>query len=173
MKVIIKKATRADIPAIHQITIEAFQKYALDLGIPDQVKALKETYESIEEDLEKKIVLVAWVGDELVGAIRCEILPPGEVGYISRFAVKPEVQNMGVGKALMIATEKEAIKQGASLLTLHTASKMASLVRFYYGMGYYIHSTNTDRGYIRAYFCKELGKNKRQIDINYIHGTLP
>lgn len=173
MKVIIKKATKADIPSIHKITIEAFQKYALDLGLPDQVKALKETYESIEKDLEKKIVLVAWIGTEIVGAIRCEILPPGDVGYISRFAVKPEVQNMGVGKALMCAIEKEAVKQGVCLLTLHTASKMAPLVRFYYGMGYYIHSTTTDRGYIRAYFCKELEVNKNPIDINYNHGTSP
>ena len=161
MKVIIKKATKTDIPAIHKITIEAFQKYALDLGLPDQVKALKESYESIEEDLKKKIVLVAWLENELVGAIRCEIFPPGNVGYISRFAVKPEVQNMGVGKALMCAIEKEAVKRGVSLLTLHTASKMAPLVRFYYGMGYYIHSTSTDRGYIRAYFCKELEVNKK------------
>lgn len=173
MKVIIKKATKADIPSIHKITIEAFQKYALDLGLPDQVKALKETYESIEKDLEKKIVLVAWLGTEIVGSIRCEILPPGDVGYISRFAVKPEVQNMGVGKALMCAIEKEAVKRGVCLLTLHTASKMAPLVRFYYGMGYYIHSTTTDRGYIRAYFCKELEVNKNPIDINYNHGTSP
>ncbi len=168
MKVIIKKATKSDIPAIHKITIEAFQKYALDLGLPDQVKALKETYESIEEDLKKKMVLVAWLGNELVGAIRCEILPPGDVGYISRFAVKPEVQNIGVGKALMCAIEKEVVKHGVSLLTLHTASKMAPLVRFYYGMGYYIHSTTTDRGYIRAYFCKELEVNKKDLikDVN-------
>lgn len=54
MEVIIKKAKKTDIPAIHTITIEAFQKYALDLGLPDQVKALKETYESIEEDLKKR-----------------------------------------------------------------------------------------------------------------------
>lgn len=158
MKVIIKEATYEDMPAIYEITIEAFQKYALDLGLPDQVQALKETYESIEADLEKKIVLVAWVGDNPVGTIRCEVLPPGNIGYISRFGVKPDTHNMGIGKALITAVEKEAIKQGVTLLTLHTASKMTSLVRFYYGMGFYIHSTTTDRGYIRAYFCKELGE---------------
>lgn len=114
---------------------------------------------------------MASVGNEPVGTIRCEILPPGDVGYISRFAVKPDVQNMGVGKALMCAMEKEVVKRGASLLTLHTASKMAPLVRFYYGLGYYIHSTTTDRGYIRAYFCKELEANKKAVDINYNHGT--
>jgi ribosomal protein S18 acetylase RimI-like enzyme len=164
MDIIVKKATHDDIPAIHTITMEAFQKYALDLGLPDQVHALKETYESIEADLEKKIVLVAWAGNKPVGSIRCEALPPGNIGYISRFGVRPDTHNMGVGKALLVAIEKEAIKQGVTLLTLHTASKMSSLVRFYYGMGYYIHSTTTDRGYIRAYFCKELGKSHNILD---------
>lgn len=158
MELFVKKATLDDIPAIHEITIQAFQKYAFDLGLPDQVAALKETYESIQEDLAKKIVLVAWVGDQAVGTIRCEALPPGNVGYISRFGVNPDIHNMGVGKALVMAMEEEAKKEGITLLTLHTASKMTSLVRFYYGMGFYIHSTSTNRGYIRAYFCKELNE---------------
>ncbi len=169
MEVIIKKATMDDIPVIHEITVEAFQKYALDLGLPEQVHALRDTYESIAEDLQKKIVLVAWAGDRAVGTIRCEALPPGDVGYISRFGVRPDTHNMGVGKALMLAIEKEAVKQGVSLLTLHTASKMTSLVRFYYGMGYYIHSTTTDRGYIRAYFCKELNVDKKTVSSTKHH----
>jgi ribosomal protein S18 acetylase RimI-like enzyme len=156
MDIIIKHATIDDIPAIHRITMEAFERYALNLGLPNQVHALKDTYETIKADLEKKIVLVAWVGDEAVGTIRCEALPPGNVGYISRFGVLPDASNMGVGRALLKAMEKEAVERGLTLLTLHTASKMAPLVQFYYKMGYYIHSTTTDRGYIRAYFCKEL-----------------
>jgi len=163
MNVIIKKATIDDIPSIHKITIEAFQKYALDLGLPDQVKALKETYESIEKDLKNKIVLVAWIQDEPAGTIRCEILPPGNVGYISRFSVRPQAQGMGVGRALLSAIEKEAVERRVSLLTLHTASKMTSLVRFYYGMDYYIDSTTTDRGYIRAYLCKELKASNKAL----------
>ena len=156
MEIIIKNATIDDIPAIHRITMEAFEGYALNLGLPHQVHALKETYETIKTDLDKKVVLVAWAGDKPVGTIRCEALPPGNVGYISRFGVRPDASNMGVGRALLIAIEKEAAERGLTLLTLHTASKMASLVQFYYKMGYYIHSTTTDRGYIRAYFCKEL-----------------
>lgn len=159
MDIVIEKATDKHIPAIHRITMEAFERYALDLGLPSQVKALNDTYDSILEDIDKKIVLVALWGPEVVGSIRCEILAPGNVGYISRFGVSPRAHNMGIGKALITAVEKEAVDRGATLLTLHTASKMAALVRFYYGMGYYIHSTTTDRGYIRAYFCKEVGKN--------------
>lgn len=163
MEIIIKRATIDDIEDIHKITIDAFQKYALDLGLPHQVQALKETRQSIRRDLEKKIVLVALADGYVVGTIRCEVIPPGDVGYISRFAVRPDAHSMGIGKALMHAIEKEAKKRGINLLTLHTSSKMTSLVRFYYGMGYYIHSTTTDRGYIRAYFCKELSKVKNVI----------
>ena len=58
----------------------------------------------------------------------------------------------------MEAVEDEARKQGISLITLHTAAKMASQVRFYYGLGFYVHSTTTARGYIRGLFCKELAE---------------
>ncbi len=46
-------------------------------------------------------------------------------------------------------------KLGVYKIYLHTASRMLSLVRFYYGKGYYIESTNQNKGYIRALLCKE------------------
>ncbi|UKI36392.1 MAG: hypothetical protein L6V93_21240 [Clostridiales bacterium] len=44
---------------------------------------------------------------------------------------------------------------GVKKLYLHTGSKISSLVTFYYGRGFYVESTSTDRGYIRAQMCKE------------------
>jgi len=165
MELIIKKATWVDIPAIHEITQLAFKKYASDLGLPEQVSALKETEEMIYQDLQTKTILVAFLNEKPVGSIRYEILP-GNIGYISRFGVRPDIHNNGIGKALILAVEEDAKKNGVTLLTLHTASKITSLVRFYYGMGFYIHSTTTDRGYIRALFCKELEQdNNMQLDV--------
>jgi ribosomal protein S18 acetylase RimI-like enzyme len=156
MELTIKKASEQDIFAIHQIVQEAFEKYARDLGLPDKVSALKETPHTIKEEMRKKTIFIAYLDQEPVGTIRFEVLPPGKIGYISRFGVRPHAQNCGVGKALIQAVEKEAEAMGVSVLTLHTASKMTALIRFYYGMGFYIHSTSTDRGYIRALLCKEL-----------------
>lgn len=162
MGVIIKGASYDDIPAIHDIIMEAFGKYAKELGLPDQVEALKETYDSIKEDIDKKIVLVAWLEEKPVGTIRCEVLPSGDTWYISRFGVKTNNHNNGVGKALLLAMEEEARKKSIGKLTLHTATKMSSLVGLYYRMGFYIQSITTDKGYIRGYFCKDLNNSGRE-----------
>lgn len=156
MDLVIKKASEQDVFAIHDIVQQAFQAYARELGFPNKISALKETPQTILEELRKKTIFIAFLNGQPVGTIRLEVLPPGKVGYISRFGVRPDVQNCGVGKALIRAVEQEARELGLSALALHTASKMTSLVRFYYGMGFYIHSTSTDRGYIRALMCKEL-----------------
>ena len=51
---------------------------------------------------------------------------------------------------------------GVTNLYLHTASRMFSLIRFYYGRCFYIESTNNDSGYIRALLCKEYGSEPVQ-----------
>ena len=80
----------------------------------------------------------------------------GKIAYISRFAVRLDVHNCGVGKELVKAAIERATIQGAHIASLHTASKMTALVRLYYGFNFYIHSTSSDRGYIRALFLREL-----------------
>jgi len=168
MELVIKKASEQDVFTIHDIVQQAFECYARELGLPDKVSALHETPHIILEEMRKKTIFIAWLDGQPVGTIRLEVLPPGNVGYISRFGVRPQVQNCGVGKALIRAVEQEARKLGVCVLTLHTASKMTSLVRFYYGMGFYIHSTSTDRGYIRALMCKEL-EQCEALDLNAVN----
>jgi len=155
MELFIKKAEEHEIPIIHKITQEAFRKYAKDLGLPHIVSALTETQEDIKSDIEKNTVFIAYLEGEALGSIRYEMLPDN-IAYITRFGVKTNAQNCGVGKTLVKAVEEDALKKGAHMLTLHTASKMMPLIRFYYGLGFYIYSTSTDRGYIRALLCKEL-----------------
>lgn len=155
MKVIVKKAEKKDIPSIYEVTMKAFKEYAKGIGLPDQVSALKEDYKSIEKDMKDKLVLVACQDEKILGTIRCEILEKESIGYISRFGVMPDAHNLGIGKALLLEVEKEVRKKGLKGLSLHTASKMSNLVTFYYKMGFFIHSTSTDRGYIRASFMKE------------------
>ena len=155
MELFIKKAEEHEIPAIHEITQDAFTKYAKDLGMPHVVSALNETYEDIKNDLKKNTVLIAYIKGRSMGSIRYEILSDN-IAYITRFGVKTEAQNCGVGRALIEAVEKQAKEKGAHILALHTASKMMTLIRFYYGLGFYIHSTTTNRGYIRALLFKEL-----------------
>lgn len=155
VKILVRRAIQSDTRDIYDITQEAFTKYAEDLGNNKKIAALNETIESIEQDLYKKHVFIGFLDGVPIGSIRFEIFP-GNIAYISRFGVKLDGQRCGMGHALMETVETECIKMGAYSITLHTASKMTSLMRFYYGLGYFVHSTSTTRGYIRAFLYKEL-----------------
>ncbi|SNS41098.1 Predicted N-acetyltransferase YhbS [Anaerovirgula multivorans] len=154
MDMIIRKADISDIKDIYNITRKAFNKYALNLGLPQRVSALKETEEIIKDELANKNILIACLNNEAIGSIRYEIMP-GNIAYISRFGVNPTIQNNGIGKALFLGVEDALIKANIKAVTLHTASKVTALIHFYNNLGFYIHSTTSDRGYIRALLCKE------------------
>lgn len=150
----IRKATREDVLAISQITAEAFHKYALDLGNSQSVGALRETPKDVLKDITHKRVYIAFMDGEPVGSLRFEVI--GQVAYISRFGVKLIAQGCGIGHALIKAVEAKCRKLELCAMVLHTSSRMSSLVRFYYGCGFFIHSTSIGRGYIRALLIKEL-----------------
>ncbi|NLB41172.1 MAG: GNAT family N-acetyltransferase [Clostridiales bacterium] len=155
MALIIRKAGQKDISAIHQITKEAFEKYAADLGLPETVSALKENEETILHEMDSKTILIAILDGVPVGSIRYEIQPDNSA-YISRFGVKLDIQKSGVGRALMEAVEEALRNKDVDMIFLHTATKMTTQIRFYYGLGFYVHSTTIDKGYIRGLLCKEL-----------------
>ncbi|MDP4088409.1 MAG: hypothetical protein Q8930_03940, partial [Bacillota bacterium] len=75
----------------------------------------------------------------------------------------------GVGGRLMDMVDEAMKTAGVERIYLHTASKILSLVRFYYGRGFYIDSTATDRGYIRAFLCKNYSEGCYME--NSIYGT--
>ena len=148
----IRHATVAEIPAIQEITRKSFQKYIKSAGLED-IEALNETYEDIEFDLEDKLVFVAFVNDVPVGSVRIKI-NDDKTAYLSRFGVHNIHQNQGIGKNIMNIVDKIMEEKGIKRLELHTASKYFELVRFYYGRKFYIESTSTDRGYLRALLVK-------------------
>lgn len=154
MVFVVRKAEKADIPKIHEITETVFKIYAENAGVKGTISALQETYEDIEKDIETKEVFVALLNEEVVGSVRVEV-KPDKTAYLSRFGVKLEYQNNGVGKVLINAVDNAMLDLGVTNIYLHTASRMLSLVRFYYGRGFYIESTTKDRGYIRALLCKD------------------
>jgi len=150
----IRVAFPEDADAIHQITQEAFAKYSHDLGKDAPIAALKETREDILRDMAQKMVLIGLVNGEPVGSIRFEVFE--DLAYISRFGVRPTVQKTGIGGMLISKVEELCREMSIQAIALHTSSRMYGLIRFYYGHGYFIHSTGTDRGYIRALLIHEL-----------------
>jgi N-acetylglutamate synthase-like GNAT family acetyltransferase len=169
MHFVVRKAVEEDAPQIQEITREAFKMYLESAGINGTLPALKETCEDIIEDINSKECFVALLNGELIGSVRVEIKEDG-TAYLSRFGVEASQQSHGVGSILMNAVDAAMQEIGISKLYLHTASKLLSLVRFYYGKGFYIDSTTKERGYIRALLCKEyVSQPEELVDKAYAH----
>lgn len=152
---VIRKALADDAQSIQNILQESFKKYMEDTGLSGTMEALEESSGSIRSAIESKQVFIALIDDVPVGTIRVE-LGPDKSAYISRFGVRLDYHNIGIGKSLMNLVDKLLKSQGVKKAYLHTASKYKDLVRFYYGRGFYIDSTAKDRGYVRALMVKEL-----------------
>lgn len=150
----VRRATYGDVGAIAHITSEAFKKYAQMAGV-DKIAALSETSDDIKKDIDTKLVLVAFMDGEPVGSVRVAVNLEEKTAYLSRFGVRLNVQNNGIGKSLINLVDIKMRELGIRKIGLHTASKVGVLVRFYYGRGFYVDSTTKDRGYIRAYMCKD------------------
>ena len=150
----VRKAVTSDAEEILILAKESFKLYTENAGITELVAPLEETYEDVKKAIETTEVFVAISNDEIIGSVRIEI-KPDNTAYLSRFGVSALHQNNGIGKILMNAVDNSMRELGITCLYLHTASRMFSLIRFYYGRGFYIESTTNDRGYIRALLCKE------------------
>ncbi len=149
----VRLANENDVESIIDITKEAFTSYVKLAKIPT-TPALNETPEDILDDLNKKIVLIALSDKTPVGCVRIEILD-NNTAYLSRFAVRTTSQNNGIGKSIMNLVDKIMIEKGIKEIALHTGAKITPLVRFYYGRGFYIDSTDKSKGYVRACLKKE------------------
>lgn len=150
----VRLATENDISDIMKITREAFEKYRELAGI-ENTPALDETHEDIQKDIREKTVLIAFSDGEPVGSVRLDIDEENKTAYLSRFGVKLTSQNNGIGKSIMNIVDRIMKDQGVKRLELHTASKITSLVRFYYGRGFYVEETDNKKGYIRALLVKD------------------
>lgn len=149
----IRPANYDDIPSIMNIIGEAFKKYK-EMANIEYVDALHETYEDVKKDIDTKLVLIALSNDEPVGTVRVEIRPD-RTAVLTRFAVKVSNQNAGIGKQIMNLVDSIMIRKNVKNIHLYTGSKVTPLIRFYYGRGFYIESTDTSRGYVRAKLVKD------------------
>lgn len=149
----VRLANYDDIDDIMNITKEAFIKYRELAGV-EHIDALDETRADVKHDIDTKVVLLALSDGEPVGSVRVEVLPD-HTAYLTRFAVKVTSQNNGIGKSIMNLVDRIMVKKGVKRISLHTGSQITSLIRFYYGRGFYIDSTDKARGYVRALLVKD------------------
>lgn len=151
---VIRKAAIEDVSAVKEVMEDSFGLYKTRLDISSELDALDETLEDIANDIQNKEVFIAFIDDKPVGSIRIT-LNKDSSAHISRFGVKQQYHNIGIGKALMNLVDKYLESKNVYYAKLYTVSKYSDLMRFYYGRGFYVHSTTTDKGYVRALMKKE------------------
>jgi ribosomal protein S18 acetylase RimI-like enzyme len=167
--IIFKKASADDLEEIKRITRKAFTNYAKEVRHEENIDALHETDEAILTDIEHKHVYLCELDGETAGAVRFEVLGEG-IAYLSRLAVDPDIQSLGVGGLLLEKVRQECAALGVRAITLHTASRMRSTVAFYLKNGYYIHSITRDKEYIRAFMVNELTGMDEMFDYESVVG---
>ena len=143
----IRKALESDVDAIDLITKEGFNSYMKYADIK-KLDALNETKADILNDIKEKNVFIAFINNIPVGSLRIAIKE--DVAYLSRFSVRDEYQNNGIGKALMNTVDILMSEMNIKSLILHTASKATPLMKFYYSRGFHVKDVDTERGYIRV-----------------------
>jgi len=162
-QITLTKAAQRDAEEILSITKEAFNLYANEVRRRESIDALFETLDDVISDIKNKHVYVAKIDGEVVGCVRFAPMEGG-IAYLSRFAMRAEAQNLGIGSLLLERVRQECAALGLKAITLHTASKMRSTVAFYLKNGYYIHSISRDRDYIRAFMVNELCEMDEMFD---------
>jgi GNAT superfamily N-acetyltransferase len=111
-------------------TIDSCYSGAYSCEAIDYFKVYNNT-ESILNDILKGHFLILTCGKEIIGT--------GTLlgSNIRRIFVKPEYQNIGLGKRIMHELEKEALEENVSITDLHASLTARS---FYTALGYKIQS---------------------------------
>ena len=122
----VRLATYDDIASIAKITQEAFQKYAEMVGV-DVIPALTETVDDIKNDIDTKLVFVAFMDGEPVGSVRVAVDKENRSAYLCRFGVRLNVQNNGIGKSLMNLVDIKMQELGIKKIMLHIRARIYPL----------------------------------------------
>lgn len=149
----IRKAKSCDISDILEITSQAFIDYRKKCGAL-KLDALEETADDIKRDIENKLVFVAIYEDTVVGCVRVELFDD-DSAYLTRFAVKTDIQNKGIGKLLMSAVNEAMSERNTKFLRLHTGYEISLLMKFYTSLGFETELVENSRGYARALLVKK------------------
>ncbi|NBM20612.1 GNAT family N-acetyltransferase [Streptomyces sp. GC420] len=135
MSVTISAATEKDAEQIFRLQYLCFQREAEIYG-NYRIGPLVQTLDELRTEMATDRVLVARLGDEVVGAVRGNLDADG-TGHIGKLCVHPRIQGHGLGARLLSAVERElAGSLGARRFQLNTGHRSESNLRLYSKAGY-------------------------------------
>lgn len=132
-KLYIRKAKQEDLASILQLQKDCYQSEA-EIYNDYSIQPLMQTIEELEIEFENSIVLAGFINDNLVASVRGYI--NNNVACINKLIVKPEFQNKGIGKQMMIAIENET--KGCNCYELFTGNRSFKNISLYEKSGYEI-----------------------------------
>lgn len=151
----VDRAVPADAEGVLEVIRAAMEIYVRESRIPGTVDSLREHVGDVLLHIGRDAVFVARRGNRIIGTVRISTEPDG-LAYLSRFAVLPGSQSLGIGSRLFTAAEAFMAEAGIRTVRLHTALTNRNLVRFYEKKGFRLTESSDDRGYPRGLFVKDL-----------------
>lgn len=146
---IIRAAHYHDAADVRACVVLAFERYAERMGIVPAPMLL-----DFGVEIETNHVWVAENEARVEGVLVQYETPLGF--YVDTVAVAPGAQRKGVGKALFLFAEQEAVRRGYRALYLCTNAKMTENLAMYPRAGYVEYARKQESGYDRVYYRKAL-----------------
>jgi ribosomal protein S18 acetylase RimI-like enzyme len=135
-------ATAADIPYIVKLVNSAYRGEEAKQGWTHEADLIEGNMRidesSLRELIEKtgSVILKNNDGEDLTGCVYLE--KRGNSMYLGMLSVSPWIQAKGIGKKLLGAAEKHALKNGCSKIEMTVISERAELIAWYNRNGYHV-----------------------------------
>ncbi len=153
-EILIRKAYPDEAAVLSEMIRKAMIRYAEISNISVVLPSLTETVDDIRGYILNDTVLAAFLCGKAAGTIRIKKISSVEA-EISRFAVLPEHQNSGLGRALFFEAEDHIKKAGYESVFLHTSLDNRNLLNFYISRGFTVESESFSNGYRRGLLRKK------------------
>ena len=138
MRPVIRRATRADVPAIRDLY--AGDYLSANKDVVGSLGAALEAFDDIEARPDDTLY-VAEIDGRVVGTLQLTILRyltygGARVGLIEAVHVAESERNRGIGRAMMRAAIEEARRRGCNRVQLTSNKQRKDAHRFYERLGY-------------------------------------
>ncbi len=138
---------------------KAFKNSERQFGYTKETYPSSGAYITLEELIAAKDkgvhMYAAFDKDTVAGYVQLEKVKDGVYAF-RRFAVLPEYQNLGIGRALIAHCRKKAVSYGGRKLTLLMIYQNTALLAFYESNGFRLVRTGHDDAYPFEYAIMEL-----------------
>ncbi|MEE1939098.1 GNAT family N-acetyltransferase [Streptomyces sp. TRM 70361] len=135
MSVAISAARENDAEQILKLQYLCYQSEAALYG-DYAIEPLTQSLDDLRAELARGCVLVARLGEEVVGSVRGRVEDDG-TAMIDKLIVHPRMQGHGLGRRLLAALEERlAEERSAKRYRLFTGHRSDNNLRLYRGLGY-------------------------------------